>query len=226
MPPGGAPPEGRIVPGIDGAAGGPDTAGASQEVLNKLEVLLGRLRGLDSPAEHTLVHPEIPTLDQPVTWTSPETSPAALPAARHVPTLTESVELRETRDAEGGRTNEPGARIDAAPMPATPPLPTPPRPDLPSAAAPRLPPDPTTRQELRERVESLLDPTLEDRLCERAMADLDRTLMDVERGFRDELEAWRSDQETRIRDQVRGEIERAVDEVVAALAREHDAGRR
>jgi hypothetical protein len=105
-------------------------------------------------------------------------------------------------------------------------LPTPPRPDLPWAAVPRLPPDPITQQELRERVESLLDPTLEDRLCERAMADLDRTLMDVERGFRDELESWRSDQETRIRDQVRGEIERAVDEVVAALAREHDAGQR
>jgi hypothetical protein len=86
------------------------------------------------------------------------------------------------------------------------------------------PPDPTTRQELRERIEALIDPTLEEHLCARAMHDLDRTLIDVERSFRDELAAWRADQEAQIRDRVRGEIERAVDEVVASLARERGTG--
>jgi len=80
------------------------------------------------------------------------------------------------------------------------------------------PPEPTTRQALRERIESLLEPELEDRLCARVMADLDRTLIDVERTFRDELAAWREDQSVRIRDEIRAAIERAVDEIVAARA--------
>ncbi len=235
-PPGGAPPDG-------GSASGSGTDGAPQEVLDKLEALLGRLRGPDSPAEHARAHPEIPTLDQPVTWTSPEASPEAVPAARQIPTLTEAVELqaaRETRAAPTGGPLPEQASL-AAPEPEAMPEPeaghAPEADSVPEAEAAREPsppplspsappPDPTTRQELRERVESMLDPALEDRLCERALADLDRTLIDVERGFRDELATWRADQEAEIRDRVRGEIERAVDEVVAALARERGNGHR
>ena len=254
----GDPPDRLPAAGSSTASDG-DGDGASQEVLDKLEALLGRLRGPDSPAEHPLAHPEIPTLDQPVTWMSPEASPVAVPAGRHIPTLTEPVELRGAREPVGVPETRLGGgqEADTAPLPepgaagASPPPeperePEPrPLPDRepalhpqpePEAAAwqslpqplpalvPQLPPDPTTRQELRERVESLLDPTLEDRLCERAMADLDRTLIDVERDFRDELAAWRDGQQAQIRDQVRCEIERAVDEVVAALARERGGG--
>lgn len=245
-PPAGNAPDGRGTPdAADATAGGSAAGGASEEVLDKLEALLGRLRGPDAPAEHPLAHPEIPTLDQAVTWQSPDASPWAVPAGRHIPTLTESVQLRERLEAPpalaAGGTAASGlppaplleALPDAASLagPALPeplplPLPLPllePEPE-PAEQPPQRSPDPITRQELRERVESLLDPTLEDRLCERAMSDLDRTLMDVERGLRDELEAWRADREAQIRDQVRGEIERAVDEVVAALARERGSG--
>ena len=65
----------------------------------------------------------------------------------------------------------------------------------------------------------MLDPQLESRLCERALADLDRTLLDLQHDYQAELAAWRDDQTGRIRDQVRGEVERAVDEVVDALFR-------
>jgi len=65
----------------------------------------------------------------------------------------------------------------------------------------------------------MLDPQLESRLCERALADLDRTLLDLQHDYQAQLAAWRDDQTSRIRDQVRGEVERAVDEVVHALFR-------
>jgi len=239
LPPEGPPRDARSARGFDDTAipdGGSsgDSGGASQEVLDKLEALLGRLRGPDSPAEHPLAQPEIPTLDQPVHWMSPEASPVAVPAGRHIPTLDQRVELRGAQPPAPLPEAVPEAVPEPVPEPLTEPLteplpepvPAPPvayGPTVPPGRPP-LPPEPTTRQALRERIESLLDPALEDRLCQRALADLDRTLIDAERAFRDELAVWRADQSERIRDEVRGEIERAVDEVLAALARERGAG--
>lgn len=158
-----------------------DAVGSAHDVLDKLDALLGRHRSPEAPTEQPLAPSGIPTLDQPVHWTSPEAIAEEIPAGRHIPTLTRTVELRD---------------------------------------AP--PPEPTTRQALREHIESLLDPTLEDRLCARAMADLDRTLIDAEHAFRHELATWREGQSALIRDEVRIAIERAVDEMMAARTRGPD----
>lgn len=189
-------------------AAGPD-AGDSGEVLEKLEALLGRLRGPDSPGEHPLVRPEIPTLDEPVHLAAPAAGPHAIPAGGDIPTLTEPVELHDAKLP---------ASLAMAPSPLV--VPAPPTTVVPPA------PEPTTRQELRERVEAMLDPDLEHRLHERAMASLERALIDIERGFRDELAAWREEQTAKIRDQVRTEVERAIDEVLAELARQRGPGAR
>jgi hypothetical protein len=76
----------------------------------------------------------------------------------------------------------------------------------------------------RDRAVARLVPRGDD--WELALADLERTLIDIERGWRDELAAWRDEHVSRMRDQVRGEIERAVDEVVAELARQQGPGSR
>ncbi len=167
----------------------PQAAGDSDEVLEKLEALLGRARGPDSRGEDPPARAEIPTLDEPVHLTAPAAGLHAIPVGGRIPTLTEPVAL-------------PGRSL-------TQPV-----------------PDPMSRQTLRQRVESLLDPDLEQRLYRRALADLERTLIDVERGFRDELAAWRDEHMAQMRDQVRGEIERAVDEMVAELARQRGPGSR
>jgi hypothetical protein len=175
---------------------GPEATGESGEVLEKLEILLGRLRAPDSPGEHPSRTADVPTLDEPVHLTSPAANLHAIPAGRHIPTLSEPVELQ-------------GAMVS---------MPVPP---LPSVGA-----DPDSVQALRRRIEALIDPDLEQRLYERALADLERTLIDIERGWRDELAAWRDEHVSRMRDQVRGEIERAVDDVVAELARQQGPGSR
>ena len=167
----------------------PPADGDSGEMLEKLEALLGRLHGPDSPGEDPPARAEIPTLDEPVQWTAPVAGLHAIPAGGHIPTLTDPVALQ-------------------------------------GAAVPQPAPDPMSHQALRQRVESLLDPDLEQRLYQRALADLERTLIDIERGFRDELAAWRDEHTTQMRDQVRCEIERAVDEVVAELARQREPGSR
>jgi hypothetical protein len=178
------------------ARAGPAATGESGEVLEKLEILLGRLRAPDSPGEHPSRTGNVPTLDEPVHWTSPAANLHAIPAGRHIPTLSEPVELQ-------------GAMV---------PIPVP----VPPAAGA----DPDNVQALRRRIEALIDPDLEQRLYGRALADLERTLIDIERGWRDELAAWRDEHVSRMRDQVRGEIERAVDEVVAELARQQGPGSR
>lgn len=218
--------------GMHGTGGeppaGPD-AGDSGEVLEKLEALLGRLRGPESPGEHPLVRPEIPTLDEPVHLAAPAAGLHAIPTGGDIPTLTEPVELHEAKPpASLAMASSPSF----APAPTTanvPPAPavTPPPPPTEAAASvPAVAPEPTTRQELRERVEAMLDPDLEHRLHERAMASLERTLIDIERGFRDELAAWREEQTAQIRDRVRTEVERAVDEALAELARQRGPGAR
>jgi hypothetical protein len=188
------------------ARAGPAATGESGEVLEKLEILLGRLRAPDSPREHPSRTGNVPTLDEPVHLTSPAANLHAIPAGRHIPTLSEPVELQ-------------GALV---PIPVPIPVPVPaPAPPPPSVGA-----DPDSVQALRRRIEALIDPDLEQRLCGRALADLERTLIDIERGWRDELAAWRDEHVSRMRDQVRGEIERAVDEVVAELARQQGPGSR
>ena len=182
------------------ARAGPAATGESGEVLEKLEILLGRLRAPDSPREHPSRTGNVPTLDEPVHLTSPAANLHAIPAGRHIPTLSEPVELQ-------------GALVPIpVPVPAPPP---------PSVGA-----DPDSVQALRRRIEALIDPDLEQRLYGRALADLERTLIDIERGWRDELAAWRDEHVSRMRDQVRGEIERAVDEVMAELARQQGPGSR
>ena len=215
------------VPGIDLYVRPDPTARAEEpattesgEMLEKLEALLGRLRGPETPAEQPPGRMEIPTLDQPVHWTSPAANLQAIPAGGHIPTLTETVELQPALLSASPAPAAPGLAAAAAPPELATPRAIAAAPVSFAVAAPSAEPDPTRRQELRERVESLIDPDLEQRLCERAMADLDRTLIDIEHGFRDELTVWRDEQLTLMRDQVRSEIERAVDEVVAELARQ------
>ena len=182
------------------ARAGPEATGESGEVLEKLEILLGRLRAPDSPGEYPSHTGNVPTLDEPVHLTSPAANLQAIPAGRHIPTLSEPVELQ-------------GALV-----PIAVPIPVP--------APPSVGADPDSAQALRRRIEALIDPDLEQRLYGRALADLERTLIDIERGWRDELAAWRDEHVSRMRDQVRGEIERAVDEVVAELARQQGPGSR
>ena len=186
------------------ARAGPAATGESGEVLEKLEILLGRLRAPDSPGEYPSRTGNVPTLDEPVHLTSPAANLHAIPAGRHIPTLSEPVELQ-------------GALV---PIPVPIPIPVP-VPVPPSVGA-----DPDSVQALRRRIAALIDPDLEQRLYGRALADLERTLIDIERGWRDELAAWRDEHVSRMRDQVRGEIERAVDEVVAELARQQGPGSR
>jgi SpoVK/Ycf46/Vps4 family AAA+-type ATPase len=102
------------------------------------------------------------------------------------------------------------------------------QPAVPAPLVTVVPPaqDSTTLEELRERVEAMLPHDLEHRLHERAMASLERTLIDIERGFRDELASWREEQTVQIRVEVRAEVERAVDEVLAELARQRRPGAR
>ena len=188
------------------ARAGPEATGESGEVLEKLEILLGRLRAPDSPGEHPSRTGNVPTLDEPVHLTSPAANLHAIPAGRHIPTLSEPVELQ-------------GALV---PIPVQIPVPIP----VPVPTPPSVGTDPDSVQALRRRIEALIDPDLEQRLYERALADLERTLIDIERGWRDELAAWRDEHVSRMRDQVRGEIERAVDEVVAELARQQGPGSR
>ena len=186
------------------ARAGPAATGESGEVLEKLEILLGRLRAPDSPGEYPSRTGNVPTLDEPVHLTSPAANLHAIPAGRHIPPLSEPVELQ-------------GALV---PIPVPIPIPVP-VPVPPSVGA-----DPDSVQALRRRIAALIDPDLEQRLYGRALADLERTLIDIERGWRDELAAWRDEHVSRMRDQVRGEIERAVDEVVAELARQQGPGSR
>ena len=186
--------------------GGEPAAGlatdAPGEVLEKLEALLGRLHGPDSPGEHPPAWSEIPTLHEPVHLAVRAAGLHAIPTGGDIPTLTEPVELHDAK---------PPASLAMAASQSV----------VPAAA-----PDPTTPQALRERVEAMLPHDLEHRLHERAMANLERTLIDIERGFRDELAAWREEQTAQIRDQVRAEVERAVDEVLAAVARQQGPGAR
>ena len=192
------------------ARAGPAATGESGEVLEKLEILLGRLRAPDSPGEHPSRTGNVPTLDEPVHLTSPAANLHAIPAGRHIPTLSEPVEL------QGALVPIPVPRPGQIPGPIPVPVPTP----------PAVGTDPDSVQALRRRIEALIDPDLEQRLYGRALADLERTLIDIERGWRDELAAWRDEHVSRMRDQVRGEIERAVDEVVAELARQQGPGSR
>jgi hypothetical protein len=196
--------------GMHGAGGepaaGPD-AGDSGEVLEKLEALLGRLRGPDSPGEYPLVRPEIPTLNEPVHLAVRAAGLHAIPTGGDIPTLTEPVELHD-------------AKPPASPAMA----PSQPVVTVPQATVAPPARHPMTPQELRERLEAMLPHDLEHRLHERAMASLERTLIDIERGFRDELAAWREEQTAQIRDQVRAEVERAVDEVLAEVTRQRGPG--
>lgn len=194
-------------PGGEPAAG--PEADAPGEVLEKLEVLLGRLHGPDSPGEHPPARLEIPTLNEPVRLAVRAAGLHAIPTGGDIPTLTEPVELDDAK---------PPASLAMAPS----------QPVVPAPLVTVVPPaqDPTTPQALRERVEAMLPHDLEHRLHERAMASLERTLIDIERGFRDELAAWREEQTAQIRDQVRAEMERAVDEVLAELARQRGPGAR
>ncbi len=185
-------------PGGEPAAG--PATDAPGEVLEKLEALLGRLHGPDSPGEHPPAWSEIPTLNEPVHLAVQTAGLHAIPTGGDIPTLTEPVELHDAK---------PPASLAMAASQSV----------VPAAA-----PDPTTPQALRERVEAMLPHDLEHRLHERAMANLERTLIDIERGFRDELAAWREEQTAQIRDQVRAEVERAVDEVLAAAARQQGPG--
>ena len=185
-------------PGSEPAAG--PVTDAPGEVLEKLEALLGRHHGPDLPGEHPPARPEIPTLNEPVHLAVRAAGLHAIPTGGDIPTLTELVELHDAKP--------PASLAMAASQPVVP------------AAAP----DPTTPQALRERVEAMLPHDLEHRLHERAMASLERTLIDIERGFRDELAVWREEQTAQIREQVRAEVERAVDEVLAELARQRGPG--
>jgi hypothetical protein len=204
----------------------PSATGDGAEVLDKLQALLGRLRGTESAGEHPPALAEIPTLHDPVYWTTPSADLQAIPAGGHIPTLTEPVEVDGSLPA-----------IAPPPLPVTastssvamhPPVPME-APTPMEAPVPMHPPaslaEPDREAELRQRIASLLDPDLQQRLCERAIADLERTLIDVERSLRDELAAWRDEQASRIHDQVRAEVERALDQAVADLAR-HGGGNR
>ena len=192
-------------PGGEPAAG--PATDAPGEVLEKLEALLGRLHGPDSPGEHPPAWSEIPTLNEPVHLAVRAAGLHAIPTGGDIPTLTEPVELHDAK---------PPASLAMAPS----------QPVVPAPLATVVPPapDPTTPQALRERVEAMLPHDLEHRLHERAMANLERTLIDIERGFRDELAVWREEQTAQIREQVRAEVERAVDEVLAELARQRGPG--
>ncbi len=190
----------------------PSATGDGAKVLDKLQALLGRLRGTETPGEHPPALAEIPTLHDPVYWTTPSADLQAIPTGGHIPTLTETVEVESSLPALA----PPPLPVTAstAPVAMHPPVPM----DAPASL-----PEPDREDELRQRIASLLDPDLQQRLCERAIADLERTLIDVERSLRDELAAWRDEQASRIRDQVRAEVDRALDQAVADLAR-HGGG--
>lgn len=201
---------------VDADADGSGT----HEVLDKLEALLGRLHGTDAPPDEADTQAAIPTLTDPVCWVSPEPAIDPLPLRGQIPTLTEPVELLSspdhampvTPDIDTRAPVEPGHH-DAMPPPAVqPPVP-------PAGAGATLP----SAEQLRERVNALLDPSLEQRLTERTLSDLDRTLIDLQHDFQQDLATWRQEQAERIREQVHGEIERAIDEVVDALVRQQDA---